>query len=194
MMGYITNSFYRMKSLPKLSKDSLTKKIWGMEKDLSKLSFHSVYLFYITKMVKKYDEEGNLLSEDITERFVKLGRTADLKKTTARIESHFNSYDGYTVNCLYWGMDNNPTRKWVIWHCDIIERRVNETLQFNGYSLAKIPRKFPKELFRLAEDQSEITCKDFVKKLVDMLDTSKEIKNFGQLARKDFKFITDEKI
>ncbi len=185
MMGYLTNSFYRMKSLPKLSKDTLTKKIWGMEKDLSKLSFHSVYLFYITRE----DTNGNL-----TERFVKLGRTADLKKTTARIESHFNSYDGYTVNCLYWGMDNNPTRKWVLWHCDIIEKRVNETLQFNGYSLAKIPRKFPKELFRLAEDQSEITCKDFVKKLVDLLDTSKEIKNFGQLARKDFKFITDEKI
>ena len=82
----------------------------------------------------------------------------------------------------------------MLWHCDIIEKRVNETLQFNGYELAKIPRKFPKELFRLGEDQSEINCKDFVKKLVDLLDTSKEIKNFGQLARKDFKFITDEKI
>mgnify|MGYP003151587162 CR=1 FL=1 len=180
MMGYNLNSFYRsFQSIPKLKKDRLIKKIWGIEKDLSNLKFHSIYLFYITKINKK---------GELKERFLKLGRTADLNSTTKRIETAFSEYDGYQINCLYWGLENNPPRKWVLWHCDIIEKRLNETLQLNNYDLARIPRKFPKELFRLKDEQSEIVAKGFVKDFIDFLDTSKEIKNFGQLARKDFKF------
>tara|TARA_Y100000592_G_C5410282_1_gene287721 strand:- start:281 stop:841 length:561 start_codon:yes stop_codon:yes gene_type:complete len=179
MMGYLTNTFYRsFQSIPKLQKDRLIKKIWGVQKDLSNEKFHSVYLFYITKINKK---------GELKERFLKLGRTADLNSTTKRIETAFSEYDGYQINCLYWGLDNNPPRKWVLFHADIIEKRLNETLQLNGYDLARIPRKFPKELFRLKNEQSEIVAKGFVKDFIDFLDTSKEIKTYGQLARKDFK-------
>lgn len=165
----------------KLTKNDFIRRIQGHKINCDKIKLCSLYCIFIQKITKK---------EGVLKRYVKFGmcETSRLDKRISEIRERFSPNDDYVLKVCYWGLTENPQRKWTDLHTRILEKRViSYFIDCHEYARANIG-KYPRELFVLDNDRDEVWTAQQMRALINYLDDNAELSTLGKIGRANIRY------